>query len=162
MARTQHDDLLPTLWKGFKYIEEKSFESTFQGLFSDKSAFGKAWQHAQNRNDKLCVIIKKSPMALPFSTDSDILVMLRVPDRPVRRCSGKRQASSIRRNNFSILSPLLPWTARSHPPAKRKTQPIYDFACGSVLCFEFRNQLGRRHRKIYGQEKNITTYNWRV
>ncbi|WP_048332315.1 type I restriction-modification system subunit M N-terminal domain-containing protein, partial [Klebsiella pneumoniae] len=34
MARTQHADLLDTLWKGFKYIEEKSFNSTFQGLFS--------------------------------------------------------------------------------------------------------------------------------
>ena len=35
MARTQNDDLLTTLWQGFKYIEEKSFDSTFQGLFSE-------------------------------------------------------------------------------------------------------------------------------
>ena len=32
LARTQHNDLLLTLQKGFNYIENQSFESTFQGL----------------------------------------------------------------------------------------------------------------------------------
>jgi len=31
LARTQNDELLKTLQTGFKYIEEESFESTFQG-----------------------------------------------------------------------------------------------------------------------------------
>ena len=35
MARTHHDELLNTLQAGFKYIETESFESTFQGLFSE-------------------------------------------------------------------------------------------------------------------------------
>jgi type I restriction enzyme M protein len=35
MARTQNDELLNTLQAGFKYIETESFESTFQGLFSE-------------------------------------------------------------------------------------------------------------------------------
>jgi len=35
LARTQHDELLNTLQKGFKYIEEESFQSNFQGLFSE-------------------------------------------------------------------------------------------------------------------------------
>src|ERR1700751_2343277 len=35
MARTQNGDLLATLEKGFRYIENESFESTFQGLFSE-------------------------------------------------------------------------------------------------------------------------------
>ena len=35
LARTQNNDLLTTLEKGFKYIENESFESTFQGLFSE-------------------------------------------------------------------------------------------------------------------------------
>lgn len=35
MARTQSNDLLSTLQEGFKYIENESFESTFQGLFSE-------------------------------------------------------------------------------------------------------------------------------
>jgi type I restriction enzyme M protein len=33
LARTQDDDLLLTLDKGFRYIENESFESTFQGCF---------------------------------------------------------------------------------------------------------------------------------
>ena len=35
MARTQNGELLNTLQKGFKYIEEESFQSKFQGLFSE-------------------------------------------------------------------------------------------------------------------------------
>ena len=35
MARTQDGELLNTLQEGFKYIENESFESTFQGLFSE-------------------------------------------------------------------------------------------------------------------------------
>src|SRR5262249_17934091 len=35
LARAQSDRLLDTLQKGFKFIEEESFESTFQGLFSE-------------------------------------------------------------------------------------------------------------------------------
>src|SRR5947209_6060191 len=35
LAKTQHEQLLNTLQKGFKYIEEKSFHSNFAGLFSE-------------------------------------------------------------------------------------------------------------------------------
>src|SRR5512142_676304 len=35
LARTQNAELLNTLQAGFKYIENESFESTFQGLFSE-------------------------------------------------------------------------------------------------------------------------------
>jgi nucleoside-diphosphate-sugar epimerase len=35
LAKTQNDELLNTLQKGFKYIEEESFQSNFQGLFSE-------------------------------------------------------------------------------------------------------------------------------
>ncbi|MFT4574794.1 MAG: type I restriction enzyme M protein [Marinomonas primoryensis] len=35
MARTQDGDLLQTLEVGFKYIENQSFDSSFQGLFSE-------------------------------------------------------------------------------------------------------------------------------
>ena len=60
MARTQHNDLLDTLWKGFKYIEEKSFESTFQGLFSEINLHSeKLGKKPADRNAKLCTIIQK-------------------------------------------------------------------------------------------------------
>ena len=35
MARRQDEELLNTLQAGFKYIENDSFQSTFQGLFSE-------------------------------------------------------------------------------------------------------------------------------
>lgn len=35
LARTQDDELLNTLQKGFKYIENESFGSSFRGLFSE-------------------------------------------------------------------------------------------------------------------------------
>ncbi len=44
---------------------------------------------------------------------------------------------------------------------KKKLDKIVDFACGSgSLLLNVRNQLGKDGiNKIYGQEKNITTYN---
>ena len=35
LARTQNPDLLKTLEKGFRYIEDYSFDDSFQGLFSE-------------------------------------------------------------------------------------------------------------------------------
>jgi type I restriction enzyme M protein len=60
MARTQDAFLLNTLQEGFKYIETESFESTFQGLFSEidltSNKLGKGYSE---RNAKLCAIIQK-------------------------------------------------------------------------------------------------------
>ena len=53
-------DMLNTLQAGFKYIETESFESTFQGLFSeiDLSSHKLGRTYAE-RNAKLCTIIQK-------------------------------------------------------------------------------------------------------
>ena len=60
LARTQSNELLSTLEKGFKYIENESFESTFQGLFSEinlnSDKLGKTYGE---RNTKLSKIITK-------------------------------------------------------------------------------------------------------
>ncbi len=75
MARTQRGELLNTLQTGFKYIETESFESTFQGLFSEinlgSDKLGKTYA---DRNAKLCTIIQKIAEGLTeFSTDIDAL-----------------------------------------------------------------------------------------
>src|SRR6185503_4311672 len=75
MARTQNGELLNTLQAGFKYIETESFESTFQGLFSEinlgSDKLGKTYA---DRNAKLCTIIQKIAEGLnEFSTASDAL-----------------------------------------------------------------------------------------
>jgi type I restriction enzyme M protein len=43
LARTQSGQLLDTLQKGFKYIEEESFQSNFQGLFSRSTWRPTSW-----------------------------------------------------------------------------------------------------------------------
>ena len=53
MARTQNGELLQTLEEGFRYIENESFESTFQGLFSEINLNSeKLGRTASDRNKK--------------------------------------------------------------------------------------------------------------
>src|SRR3954454_3140981 len=75
MARTQDGELLETLRDGFKYIENESFQSTFQGLFSEinlsSEKLGKT--HA-DKNRKLCEIVREIAKGLAeFSTNTDAL-----------------------------------------------------------------------------------------
>ncbi len=75
MARKQNGELLHTLQEGFKYIENHSFDSSFQGLFSeinlDSEKLGKTYS---DRNARLCTIIQKIAEGIAkFSTRSDIL-----------------------------------------------------------------------------------------
>src|SRR5690554_1785749 len=74
-ARTQDAELLQTLESGFSYIENESFASTFQGLFSEINLNSeKLGKTPKARNDKLCTIITKIAEGIAqFSTDSDIL-----------------------------------------------------------------------------------------
>ena len=75
LAKTQDGKLLDTLQKGFKFIEEESFSSNFQGLFSEINlGSDKLGRKYDDRNAKLCSIISEIArgMAL-FSTDVDTL-----------------------------------------------------------------------------------------
>jgi type I restriction enzyme M protein len=75
MARTQNGELLNTLQAGFKYIENESFESTFQGLFSEINlGSDKLGRKYEDRNAKLCSIIAEIARGLnQFSTGIDTL-----------------------------------------------------------------------------------------
>lgn len=75
LARTQSTELLQTLQDGFKHIENESFESTFQGLFSEINLNSeKLGKNYTERNEKLCTIIKKIAEGIAeFSNDSDTL-----------------------------------------------------------------------------------------
>jgi type I restriction enzyme M protein len=166
MARTQHDDLLTTLWQGFKYIEEKSFESTFQGLFSEINLHSeKLGKTPKIRNDKLCVIIKRIAEGIAqFSTNTDILGdAYEYLIGEFAAGSGKKAGEFYTPQQIStILSEIV--TLDSQEPAtgkKKKLNKVLDFACGSgSLLLNVRKQIGPHGiGKIYGQEKNITTYN---
>lgn len=166
MARTQHADLLDTLWKGFKYIEEKSFNSTFQGLFSEINLHSeKLGKKPADRNAKLCTIIQKIAEGIShFSTDTDILGdAYEYLIGQFAAGSGKKAGEFYTPQPISqILSEIV--TLDSQEPAtgkRKKIKQVLDFACGSgSLLLNVRKQLGPHGiGKIYGQEKNITTYN---
>jgi type I restriction enzyme M protein len=166
LARTQSDDLLLTLQQGFKYIEDKSFESTFQGLFSeinlDSDKLGRTYS---DRNKRLCTIITKIAEGIAkFSTNVDILGdAYEYLIGEFAAGSGKKAGEFYSPQQVStILSSIV--TLDSQDPAtgkKKRLDKVLDFACGSgSLLLNVRNQLGPYGiGKIYGQEKNITTYN---
>lgn len=168
LARTQNDDLLITLEDGFRYIENESFESTFQGLFSEINLNSeKLGRSAPDRNKKLCVIIQKIAEGIAvFSTDTDILGdAYEYLIGQFAAGSGKKAGEFYTPQQMStILSKIV--ILDSQNPAlgeKKKLDKVLDFACGSgSLLLNVRRQLdesGGHIGKIYGQEKNITTYN---
>lgn len=166
LARIQSDDLLKTLQAGFKHVENDSFESTFQGLFSeinlDSEKLGKNYS---TRNTKLCTIVSKIAEGLSeFSTESDILGdAYEYLIGQFAAGSGKKAGEFYTPQQIStILSKIV--TLDSQNPSsgkKKKLKKVLDFACGSgSLLLNVRKQLGPNSiGQIYGQEKNITTYN---
>ncbi|CAH0231615.1 type I restriction-modification system subunit M [Pseudomonas brassicacearum] len=166
MARTQDDDLLTTLQAGFKYIETESFESTFQGLFSEIDLGSpKLGRSYTDRNTKLCTIIQKIAEGLAdFSTDSDALGdAYEYLIGQFAAGSGKKAGEFYTPQQISdILSAIV--TLDSQNPKtgpKKRLESVLDFACGSgSLLLNVRKRMGQHGiGKIYGQEKNITTYN---
>ena len=168
MARTQNADLLTTLQAGFKYIETESFESTFQGLFSEIDlASPKLGKTYPDRNAKLCTIIQKIAEGLnEFSTDIDALGdAYEYLIGQFAAGSGKKAGEFYTPQQISdILSAIV--TLDSQDPktgTKKRLDSVMDFACGSgSLLLNVRHRVkdaGGTIGKIFGQEKNITTYN---
>ena len=166
MARTQHGELLNTLQAGFKYIENESFESTFQGLFSEINlASDKLGRKYEDRNAKLCTIIAEIAKGLAeFSSDIDALGdAYEYLIGQFAAGSGKKAGEFYTPQQISkILSSIV--TLDSQEPAtgkKDRLASVLDFACGSgSLLLRVRKLMGPQGiGKIYGQEKNITTYN---
>ena len=168
LAKTQHHDLLDTLQKGFKHIEEESFEREFQGLFSEINLTSdKLGKRYEDRNAKLCAIISELArgMAL-FSTEADTLGdAYEYLIGQFAAGSGKKAGEFYTPQQISnILSAIV--TLDSQEPKtgpRRKLDSVFDFACGSgSLLLNIRHRMkeaGGSIGKIYGQEYNITTYN---
>jgi type I restriction enzyme M protein len=168
MARRQDDELLNTLQEGFKFIETESFDSTFQGLFSEINlASEKLGKTYKDRNAKLCVVITRIAEGLSkFSTDQDTLGdAYEYLIGQFAAGSGKKAGEFYTPQEIStILSTIVTLDSQDPKLGKRKhLDSVFDFACGSgSLLLNVRNQMrkeGGTIGKIYGQEKNITTYN---
>lgn len=168
LARTQNDELLITLEAGFRYIENLSFESAFQGLFSEINLNSeKLGKTTTERNKKLCVIIQKIAEGITdFTTDSDALGdAYEYLIGQFAAGSGKKAGEFYTPQQISsILSEIV--TLDGQDPTtgpKIKLEKVLDFACGSgSLLLNVRKRIkdnGGSVGKIFGQEKNITTYN---
>lgn len=168
LARTQNGELLLTLEEGFRYIENESFESAFQGLFSEINLNSeKLGKTSTERNKKLCTIIQKIAEGIAdFSADSDTLGdAYEYLIGQFAAGSGKKAGEFYTPQQIStILSEIV--TLDSQDPTsgkKKKLNKVLDFACGSgSLLLNVRKRIkdnGGSIGKIYGQEKNITTYN---
>lgn len=166
LARTQNGHLLKTLQAGFKFIENESFDSTFRGLFSevnlDSDKLGRTYN---SRNAMLCSIITEISEGLDeFSNESDLLGnAYEYLISQFAAGSGKKAGEFYTPQQIStILSRIV--ILDSQDPSKGKKNYInnlLDFACGSgSLLINVKKQLEPNSiGQIYGQEKNITTYN---
>lgn len=166
MARRQHGDLLHTLQEGFNHIENESFGRTFQGLFSEINLSSeKLGKNYTERNTKLCTIITKINEGMSkFSTENDTLGdAYEYLIGQFAAGSGKKAGEFYTPQQISsILSAIVTLDSQDPTLGKRQyLESVFDFACGSgSLLLNVRNQLGPHGiGKIYGQEKNITTYN---
>jgi len=187
LARIQDDDLLNTLQSGFKYIENQSFESTFNGLFSEINLGSeKLGKDYTARNKKLTKIIAEIAKGLDeFSTDKDTLGdAYEYLIGQFAAGSGKKAGEFYTPQQISnILSSIVTLDSQEPKTGKRdKLNRVLDFACGSgSLLLNIKRQMessgsfqlpssdkgskmlpphsGGTIGKIYGQEKNITTYN---
>ena len=165
-AKTQDGKLLDTLQKGFKFIEEESFASNFQGLFSEINlGSDKLGRKYEDRNAKLCSIISEIArgMAL-FSTDVDTLGdAYEYLIGQFAAGSGKKAGEFYTPQQISsILSGIVTLDSQEPKTGKRKRlESVFDFACGSgSLLLNVRHRMGDHGiGKILGMEKNITTYN---
>ena len=166
MARVQDGELLDTLQEGMKYIENESFQSTFKGLFSEinlsSEKLGKTYP---DRNAALCRIITEIATGLrEFSTDSDTLGdAYEYLIGQFAAGSGKKAGEFYTPQFVSdILSEIVRLDSQEPKTGPRThIDSLLDFACGSgSLLLNVRNRMGPNGiGKIYGQEKNITTYN---
>lgn len=168
LAKTQSSLLLDTLQRGFKYIENESFQSNFQGLFSEINlASDKLGRQYSDRNDKLCSILSELARGMSlFSTDTDTLGdAYEYLIGQFAAGSGKKAGEFYTPQQVSnILSAIVTLDGQAPDTGPRKKlESVFDFACGSGSLL-----LNIRHRikgadgnigKIYGQEYNITTYN---
>jgi len=166
MARRQDAELLSALQDGFKFIENESFASTFQGLFSEINlGSDKLGRKYEDRNARLCGIIGRIADGLAEfnSRRDDLGDAYEYLLGEFAAGSGKKAGEFYTPQRISdILSAIVTLDSQDPRLGKRsRLDSVLDFACGSgSLLLNVRHRMGPHGiGKIYGQESNITTYN---
>lgn len=168
LARIQKGELLETLDNGFRYIENESFENAFKGLFSEINLNSeKLGKTAKERNATLCKIITKIAEGISdFSTSTDTLGdAYEYLIGKFAAGSGKKAGEFYTPQEISTILSRIVILDSQNPESgpKPKLDKVLDFACGSgSLLLNIRKKMTDNKGeigKIYGQEKNVTTYN---
>lgn len=168
LARTQDDNLLTELKDSFRHIEEESFKGAFKGLFSeinlDSEKLGK---DRSSRNKMMCNVISKlEEKLIEFDGKGDILGdAYEYLIGQFAAGSGKKAGEFYTPQQVStILSRIVTMDCQDPSTGhKNELRSVLDFACGSgSLLLNVNNQMrehGGKIGKIYGQEKEVTTFN---
>ena len=166
LASKQSPELLSTLSEGFKKIENDSFGNTFEGLFSeihlDSDKLGK---NTTERNLLLCKIINTIADRLENFTDSTDALgdAYEYVIGKFAASAGQKAGEFYTPQRISdILSQIVILDSQDPKNGKKpRLENVLDFACGSgSLLLNVKKTMGANGvGKIYGQEKNITTYN---
>mgnify|MGYP000542444073 CR=1 FL=1 len=128
LARTQHPELLITLEAGFRYIENESFDNSFQGLFSEINLNSeKLGKTPKERNDKLCTIIQKIAEGISeFSTDTDQL-----GDAYEYLIAQFASGAGKKAGEFYTPQQVSTILAKLVTAGKKRLKSVYDPTCGS-------------------------------
>lgn len=166
LAKTDSTELLNTIEKGFKYIEEESFESSLKGLFSEINLNSeKLGRGYTERNTLLCKVIRtiSNGFAELSAENDDLGDAYEYLIGQFAAGSGQKAGEFYTPQMVStILSKIVTLDCQEPKTGKKnKIDRVLDFACGSgSLLLNVRREMGEKGiGKIYGQEKNITTYN---
>lgn len=166
LAKTDSTELLNTIEKGFKYIEEESFESSLKGLFSEINLNSeKLGRGYSERNTLLCKVIRtiSNGLADLSAENDDLGDAYEYLIGQFAAGSGQKAGEFYTPQMVStILSKIVTLDCQEPKTGKKnKIDRVLDFACGSgSLLLNVRREMGEKGiGKIYSQEKNITTYN---
>ena len=168
LARVQDKEMITELGNSFRHIEEESFKGAFKGLFSEINLQSeKLGKEYPDRNKVMCKIISTLEENLKkFDHKGDVLGdAYEYLIGQFAAGSGKKAGEFYTPQQVStILSRIV--TLDCQDPAtghKNELRNVLDFACGSgSLLLNVNNQMrehGGKIGKIYGQEKEITTFN---
>lgn len=165
-ARTQSNELLKILEEGLKYIEEQSFETSFKGLFSEinlnSEKLGKNYAERNTLLAKVINKIKEGVSKLDTATDTLGDAYEYLIGQFAANSGQKAGEFYTPQGISSILSKIVTLDCQDPKSGKKKKiNKVLDFTCGSgSLLLNVRHEMGANGiGKIYGQEKNITTYN---
>ena len=168
LARTQDSELLTELSDSFSYIEEESFKGAFKGLFSEINLRSeKLGKDYSTRNKMMSdIICKLEEKLVEFDQKGDILGdAYEYLIGQFAAGSGKKAGEFYTPQQVSTILSLIVTLDFQDPSTGNKTElrNVLDFACGSgSLLLNVNNQMkihGGKIGKIYGQEKEVTTFN---